>query len=250
MTDHTDSPPAPPPARPTTPIRRWRVAVVAAACLVAGTALAAGLLRREAPPPAPEPPDLAREAEADLARRNYKPLSDPLAALLADPAYKPVPTQAHPLLGRPAPDFALPDTDGKAVSLSEARKAGPVVLVFYYGYQCDHCVSQLFALHKDIDKFRELGATVLALSADPGDQTRERFKRYGAFAFPVLSDPANAVATKYGTYAPNPKAGEDGDLLHGTFVIDREGRVAWANRGDGPFTENRTLLVELHRGRR
>ncbi|MBY0461403.1 MAG: peroxiredoxin family protein, partial [Gemmataceae bacterium] len=66
--------------------------------------------------------------------------------------------------------------------------------------------------------------------------------------FPVLSDPSNAVATKYGTYTPSAKPGEDGDLLHGTFVIDRKGRVVWANRGDGPFTENHTLLVELHRG--
>jgi peroxiredoxin len=200
-------------------------------------------------PPGLTQPNLAQEAQADLDRRNYKPLSGPLEALLADATYKPIPTQAHPLLGQPAPDFTLSDTDGKPVSLSEKLKDGPVVLVFYYGYHCNHCVSQLFALNKDIEKFRELGVTVLAISADPSEQTRERFKQYGAFGFPVLSDPSNAVATKYGTYTPSAKQGEDGDLLHGTFVIDHSGRVVWANRGDGPFTENRTLLVVVNQTR-
>jgi peroxiredoxin len=124
---------------------------------------------------------------------------------------------------------------------------GPVVLVFYYGYTCNHCVSQLFGLSKDIEKFRELGAQVVAVSADPLELTRERYEKYGAFAFPVLSDQGNAVAQKYGTFIPSPKKGEDGDLAHGTFVISRQGKIVWANRGDGPFTENRTLLVEVHR---
>lgn len=227
---------------------RWTVPAVGGCCLVTGIMLAVSLMR-DRHPPSPAQPDLAQEAQADLDRRNYKPLSEPLDALLADPTYKPIPTQAHPLLGRRAPDFSLSDTDGNPVSLSEKLKSGPVVLVFYYGYHCNHCVSQLFALNKDIEKFRELGATVLSISADPSDQTRERFKQYGAFGFPVLSDPSNAVAAKYGTYTPSVKPGEDGDLLHGTFVIDCEGRVLWANRGDEPFTENRTLMVELQRGR-
>ena len=52
-----------------------------------------------------------------------------------------------------------------------------MVLVFYYGYHCNHCVGQLFALHDDISKFRELGAEVVAVSADPPEWTRERWDR-------------------------------------------------------------------------
>lgn len=198
------------------------------------------------PRPAPEQ-DLAAEARADLERRNFVPLSGALEALLADPKYQPVATQTHPLLGQAAPDFTLADVEKKEWTLAQQLRDGPVVLVFYYGYHCDHCVSQLFALHKDIEKFRELGAKVVAVSADPPEQTRERFEKYGAFAFPVLSDPGNKVAEKYGTFAPSPKPGEDGNLMHGTFVINRQGRVVWTNRGDTPFTENRTLLVEVQR---
>jgi peroxiredoxin Q/BCP len=231
--------------RPTPSPRVWQP------LLAIGVAAAASLLawmffRSGRPEPAPER-DLAAEAHADLERRQYRPLSAPLEALVTDETYKPVPTQAHPLLGQPAPDFTLTDTDDKPWTLSEKLRDGPVVLVFYYGYHCNHCVSQLFALNKDIEKFRELGATVVAVSADTAALTRQRYKKYGAFAFPVLSDPGDAVAEKYGTFAPSPKPGEDGDLMHGTFLIDRQGRVVWANRGDGPFTENRTLLVQLRR---
>ncbi len=213
--------------------------------LVAGVVLVVSFVRptRSTPPER----DLAEEAREDLERRNYRPLSGPLEALLTAPGYKPVPTQAHALLGQPAPDFTLAAVDGESWSLSQALKEGPVVLVFYYGYHCDHCVSQLFGLHEDVEKFRELGAKVVAVSADAPELTRERFQKYGPFAFPVLSDPDNRVAAKYGTYALSKKAGEAGDLMHGTFVIDRRGRVVWTNRGDGPFVENRTLLMEVYR---
>jgi len=191
--------------------------------------------------------NLADQAREDLERRGFRPLSGPLETLIRDPAYRPTPTQEHPLLGRLAPDFTLPDVDGKPWSLARELKEGPVVLVFYYGYHCNHCVSQLFGLHKDLDRFQELGARVVAVSADPPELTRERFRTYGPFAFPVLSDPGHAIAALYGTWTAGPKPGEEGDLQHGTFVIDRQGRVVWANRGDSPFTENRTLLIETHR---
>lgn len=196
--------------------------------------------------PAPKR-DLAAEARADLERRNFRPLSEPLQALLADTKYRPIPTQTHPLLLGPAPDFTLRDVGGADWSLTKELNQGPVVLVFYYGYHCNHCVSQLFGVDKDIDKFRELGVRVAAISADTPELTKERFAEYGAFQFPVLSDPGNRVAEKYGVYTPSAKPGEEGDLMHGTFVIDRRGKVVWTNRGDNPFTENRTLLYEIAR---
>lgn len=191
--------------------------------------------------------DLAAEAQADLEKRKFKKLSGPLEALVTDPAYKPIPTQSHPLLGKKVPEFDLQDTAGKTWSISKELNQGPVVVVFYYGYHCSHCVSQLFGLTKDIEKFRELGVQVVAMSPDPGSLTLERYKKYGPFDFPVLSDPDNKVAEKFGCYVPSPKAGEDGDLSHGTFLVARDGTVLWANMGPEPFTENRTLLVNLFR---
>ncbi len=162
--------------------------------------------------PAPPPiRDLAKEAKEDLDRRNFRPLSAPLAALLADAKYEPIPTQAHKLLLQAAPDFTLPDVTGKEFSLAKELNDGPVVLVFYYGYHCNHCVSQLFALDKDLAKFRELGVRVVAISADPAELTRERFKQYGAFGFPVLADRGNKIAEKYETFVASAKPGQEGE---------------------------------------
>lgn len=216
--------------------------------LIAGALAAVYVFRRGPTADAPPPKrDLAQEARADLDRRGFQPLSTPLETLLADPNYDPIPTQAHSLLLRPAPEFTLKDVAGKEWSLARELPGGPVVLVFYYGYHCNHCVSQLFALDKDIERFRELGVQVVAVSADPVETTRERFQQYGAFKFPVLSDPGNKVAEQYEVYAPNKDPGKAGDLLHGTLVIDRKGKIVWTNRGEEPFTENRTLLHEAAR---
>lgn len=43
-------------------------------------------------------------------------------------------SKAAPQVGEVAPDFMLPDQDGKLVKLSDSRSAGPVLLVFYRGY--------------------------------------------------------------------------------------------------------------------
>src|SRR5271155_3517801 len=51
-----------------------------------------------------------------------------------------IPTHNHSLLGRPAPDFELADLEGKVWSLKKSFGCAPVVLIFYYGFHCDHCV--------------------------------------------------------------------------------------------------------------
>ena len=84
----------------------------------------------------------------------------------------------------------------------------------------------------------------IAVSADSAELTRERFKQYGAFGFPVLTDPGNKVAQKYAMFEPA-KGKMPEDLQHGTFVIGRDGLVHWTQYGYEPFTGNRTLLHEV-----
>lgn len=188
---------------------------------------------------------IATSASAYLEKVDVKPLSAPLAAIVGEAGG--VQTQQHSLLGRTAPEFKLVSPKGRSYSLSEARASGPVILVFYYGYHCDHCVAQLFALHRDVAYFDELGATIIAVSADPPKLTDERFREYGKFAFQVLSDPEHKIAMEYKTAEAPKKPGDDPEVSHGTFVIDKDGIVRWANVGDTPFTDNRTLIKEVAR---
>jgi thioredoxin-dependent peroxiredoxin len=149
--------------------------------------------------------------------------------------------QASPLVGTTAPDFELSDTEGHRVALRDLRRTGPVIVVFYYGYYCSHCVAQLFALEEDLPKFAKHGAHIVALSADPPETTAARFRQYGRFHFPVLSDRGNKVAEQYGVYTPA-VGDHDEDLKHATFVVDKTGHIVWGYTGSQPFVDNGLLL--------
>jgi peroxiredoxin len=190
--------------------------------------------------------DIAAEAKALLRQNKPEPLNESLQQILAVADKDHVPSMQHPLLGKKAPEFARQDTYGNLWSLREALKRGPVVIVFYYGYHCNHCVSQLFDVNEDYAHFRELGAEVVALSSDNADLTRKRYQEYGAFNFPVLTDHGNTVAQAFGVYTPAADAKPE-KQDHGTFIVDQEGVVRWAAYGDSPFTKNGTLLWELRK---
>ena len=186
--------------------------------------------------------NIAAEAKDYLRERHVQPLAADTGACFARTQH--VSSLPHPLLDQPAPDFQLSDHLGRPQSLSGHLDRGPVVLVFYYGYYCNHCVSQLFALGDDIAKFHELGAEVIAISADSSDETAQKFAKHGPFSFPVLSDPENKIAAAYSVFAPRTPTTPQ-SLLHGTFIIDRDGLVRWCHYSREPFTNNAALLVEL-----
>jgi peroxiredoxin Q/BCP len=191
-------------------------------------------------------PDLASAAQAYVRMRKEAPLSEPLRQLLADGNFTPQSTQDHPLLGQAAPNFSLLDDGSRPVELASLHQDGPVVIIFYYGYFCSHCVAQLFAVNEDLALFRELGARVVAVSADPPELTAKRYAEFGRFGFTVVADPDNRVAEQFRIYRP-PTAEQAGFLKHATFIVDAEGKVRWANAGADPFLDNKTLLVELAR---
>ena len=136
---------------------------------------------------------------------------------------------ADPTVGDPAPDFTLPATGGEAVTLSSLR-GQPVVLVFYPGDNTPVCTRQLNSYTDDISDFEEVGAQVLAIS--PQDVTsHEGFaEKQGGFAFPLLADTDKAVGEAYGIIGPI------GFYRRSAFVVDPEGRIAYAHRAIAGLT--------------
>ncbi len=186
---------------------------------------------------------IANDAKAYLRSEKSRLLVEPLHEIL-EAKFESVASHEHPLLGQSAPDFELPDDREQPVSLKSLLSEGPVVVVFYYGYHCNHCVGQLFGLNEDLPRFTELGTRVVAISADLPELTAKRFAEYGRFEFPVLADKENRVAELYGTFKPE-REGQAELLLHGTFVLDGEGQVLWANTDNKPFLDNKTLLTVI-----
>lgn len=187
---------------------------------------------------------LKHDAQAYLAKAGSRKLSEGLASILNDHTFSPAATQRHPLLNCQAPDFELRDVNGQTQTLSSIRGEGPAIVVFYYGYGCSHCVAQLFGLDQDRRHFEELGVPIIAISSDMPEHTREKYQEYGRFTFPVMSDPDNAVAQKYGTFSPATPSQPERQV-HGTFMISPEGTVEWVNTGNEPFIDNKTLLLRM-----
>jgi peroxiredoxin Q/BCP len=163
------------------------------------------------------------------------------SAATAGADFQPQPTQTFELLDQQAPDFELPDDGGSRRRLSVIGKHRPVVVVFYLGYGCSHCVAQLIGLDKDLKRFHELGAEVVAISSDTPEHTAEKYAEYGRFHFPVLADVDYTVSKAWGVYQP--ATDEKSEVMnHGTFIINTDGKIIWGQQGKEPFLDNQTLL--------
>ncbi|HEX6748457.1 MAG TPA: thioredoxin family protein [Longimicrobium sp.] len=106
-------------------------------------------------------------------------------------------------LGTPAPPFALPDTDGRTVSLDDARGA-PALLVMFI---CNHCPyvkhvrRELAALARD---YAPRGVALVGIMSndvaqhpDDGPAQMRREKEAAGWDFPYLYDESQAVAKAY-----------------------------------------------------
>ena len=129
-----------------------------------------------------------------------------------------------PELGERAPDFTLPSTIGD-IRLSDLTERGKVILAFYYEDATPTCSSELSMLRDDYEVVRELGAEVIAVSADSLDSHEAFGERLGWLPFPLASDKSLAVAKAFDVVDEGGKRSR-----RAVFVIDRGGTVLYAER--------------------
>ncbi len=116
--------------------------------------------------------------------------------LIALLGYRSISMAASPSIGEPAPDFNLPDSHGKMVSLA-SFKNNWVVLYFYPKDDTPGCTKEACTFRDDLHKLEKLGAKVVGVSVDDGASHAEFAKKY-SLPFPLLSDKDGAVAKQYG----------------------------------------------------
>ncbi len=105
-----------------------------------------------------------------------------------------------------------------------------VVLVFYPGDNTPVCTRQLNAYSRDVDRFGELHAQILAFSPQDLDSHDAFASDQGGFGFPLLADVDKEVARAYGVLGPM------GFYRRCTFVVDAQGRLAYVSRGHAAGT--------------
>ncbi len=144
-----------------------------------------------------------------------------------------------------APEFTLPDQHQQPVSLKSYR-GKPLILIFYLGFGCLHCSEQLNAIAARIEDFKSAGLPVLAISTDQVAELQKSQANYSAdglaFPFPLVADGDKKIFKAYGTHDDF-----EAKALHGTFLIDPEGRILWSDIAADPFMDLDFLIKESHR---
>ena len=96
-----------------------------------------------------------------------------------------------------APEFELPDHNGKLVRSSELLANGRLVICFFRGRWCPFCVGQMEAMNVIVPQLEELHASLVAISPQTVQQSYFMADQH-KLRFPLLSDAGNTVARQFG----------------------------------------------------
>lgn len=147
-------------------------------------------------------------------------------------------------VGMKAPEFTLPDQNGRAVSLSDFL-GKRVVLYFYPKDNTPGCTRQACAFAQQNAAFEAMGVAVIGVSKD-SVASHERFAQRFSLPFTLLSDPELQAITAYGVWQEKKLYGKVSmGVVRTTFVIDAQGRVEKVMPKVKPDTNAEELLRYL-----
>lgn len=146
--------------------------------------------------------------------------------------------------GDQAPDFTLPDQDGREVTLS-ALRGRPVVLYFYPKADTPGCTTQACGIRDHTSAYAEADAVVLGVSPDPVARLRRFADKHG-LDYTLLADEEHVVAQAYGTWVEKQMYGKAfmGNQ-RATFVIGSDGAIARVFPKVSPKTHDDVVLAAL-----
>ncbi len=132
--------------------------------------------------------------------------------------------------GTRAPDFSLPNHEGKQVSLADFR-GRKAMLVFYPLDFSPVCTDQLSVYQEVLPQIEEQGASLVGISVD-SSWAHRAFREKLGITIPLLSDfePKGAVIRSYGAYLD-----EVGHGNRSLVLVDPDGVVSWVHESPTPL---------------
>ena len=141
-----------------------------------------------------------------------------------------------------APKWEVYDSNNELAS-SESYAGKNYLLIFYLGHGCLHCAEQLGAFGPRVEDFEEAGIEMIAISSDNNAGLSKSLDNYdGEMPIRLASNSSLEIFKSF-------RAHDDfeNQPLHGTFLIDGQGRIRWQDISFEPFMEHEFLLCESKR---
>lgn len=127
-------------------------------------------------------------------------------------------------VGDRAPDFTLPDQNGKAVSLKDFR-GRRLALYFYPKDMTPGCTNQACNLRDNMAALRKAGIAVLGISADEVKR-HKKFEEKHQLPFPLLADPGREAIEAYRLWREKQFMGRKFmGIVRTTFLINEQGII-------------------------
>jgi len=131
---------------------------------------------------------IAKYVPADIQAVHYRVVAELKQSGIAERSLQP---------GSDAPEFELPDQNGKLVRSEELLARGPLIVCFIRGRWCPFCVGQMEAMNAVIAQIQALGASIVAISPQTVHQNYLMADQH-KLQFPLLSDAGNRIAKQFG----------------------------------------------------
>ena len=156
-------------------------------------------------------------------------------------------------MGARAPEFSLPDQNGKTVSSIELLSRGRLVICFIRGRWDPFCCGQMEAMNRVFPEIESAGASLVAISPQTVKQSFFMVDQH-KLRFPLLSDSGNQVARQFGLVyrvpdeqqaiyrrafvnLPFVNGDESWELpIPASYILDRDGTVLFASANED-YTE-------------
>jgi thioredoxin-dependent peroxiredoxin len=126
--------------------------------------------------------------------------------------------------GDAAPDFTLPDADGRPVSLADYRGRS-VVVYFYPAAGTSGCTKEACDFRDNLAELNDAGIDVVGISPDQPAKLAT-FRDAEGLTFPLLADPDRQVLEAYGAYGEKTLYGKKTTgVIRSTFVVGPDGTL-------------------------
>jgi len=159
--------------------------------------------------------------------------------------------------GDKAPVFTAKDADGNTWNSQDVVGKSALVVYFYPAAFTGGCTKQACSYRDRLSEFKGSDAQIVAISGDE-PETLKMFRKEHGLGFTLLSDPDGSVARKFGVPVKQGGSikqtvdGQEVTLNRGvtasrwTFVIDKEGKIAYVNSQVDAANDSEAVLAKLH----